>query len=1044
MSEIADIYAKQIDSRLNFCTSIIRAAADQVSACGGPTNAAAQRILQNTAIGTRFTEIKTGFPAAELAGQDEDQQARCQIALASGRSVICAFNKDGAARIAVIVPVMKNGKTDFVVTGILDASVLDDTVNRRIFGGQGYGAVVSSNGGFIVRSAAQDAPSKARGDNLFAFLSKTRIYPPYDYNKIRSSFNARKRFYYERDNADGGAARIVFVNPISSAEWNVLVVVPEEYVADRTAKVSRGVVLLVFCMSVMFAFILLIIIITERRRRRAGEAAAARRELLISNIPGGVQKCAMDEAFTYEYVSDNFAVYAGCKDKAEFLAACAGSFWNSIHPDDAEKTKRAVLEQLDRDGRYEVVYRLRRKDGAVINLLCKGSAVTDENGRRSVCGVTIDVTRMYEAANELRVSEERYRAAISRMDITVLEYDAASDQMLISGSLRKTFGWPPVVPEFSKWIKNFAEDGGPFIEGLIEALKNGSQTAEAAYDKLDASGASRYLHSSMNAIRAEDGTLIKAVGVTEDWTKRRELELKYTSSGKYKNALAKLYDRIFEIDITHDKVISGGEYEVASRINSEKGSTLLNYIRENLVHPDFREAHGRYSSVDSLRRLYASGVTEGDIEYRSLDRPFGEYAWRTAHILIYTDPSDGSLRTLWFIKDTDKMTLEMKELKKLVVLDPLTGLYNKESTNRTIINRLASQDDDGDGACSALLLIDLDDFKKVNDQMGHIVGDAILLDLASRLKDTFRSDDIIGRVGGDEFVVFMSNLPNSSIAVKKAEELCRSLITFRRTSDNTEPASVSVGIAFAPADGNTFETLYKNADSALYRSKDLGKGRVSLYDARVEKPAAPRARAEGTAVDAAHVERDLFFNAPARYIQRLIDGAKDKDAAVRGALELAVRLLGATRGYIFENSRDNSRYSEIYEVVGGGDNSIPTIQNFQNLSYEETRPGYDKLFENKGLYIVDIKDARPDLREQYERQGMIKLLQVAIMEWDVFRGFVGFDFCDKDHLPSPRQISHLTIIGEILAATVAGRMKEKRRLAAQKNIEQARKFMDNM
>ena len=160
--------------------------------------------------------------------------------------------------------------------------------------------------------------------------------------------------------------------------------------------------------------------------------------------------------------------------------------------------------------------------------------------------------------------------------------------------------------------------------------------------------------------------------------------------------------------------------------------------------------------------------------------------------------------------------IEMQEKK--LALDPLTGLYNKVSTEQKIHELL------GNGYVGTMYMVDIDNFKAVNDTLGHAMGDKVIVDMARALRETFlRSDDIVGRVGGDEFMIFCPGLVSEEIVIKKAEII---LDRFRRTYRDINKVvgiSASVGIYLGTVTDKEFTQLYKKVDIALYEAKKRGK-----------------------------------------------------------------------------------------------------------------------------------------------------------------------------------------------------------------------------
>lgn len=193
-------------------------------------------------------------------------------------------------------------------------------------------------------------------------------------------------------------------------------------------------------------------------------------------------------------------------------------------------------------------------------------------------------------------------------------------------------------------------------------------------------------------------------------------------------------------------------------------------------------------------------------------------------------------------------TLELEEFRRLAEKrakrfesiaskDPMTGLWNRSYLTQKIELSLAQ------GTSAAYMIVDVDHFKSVNDKLGHIVGDQVLNRLAHMMMEYF-PEDSVGRLGGDEFVIFMENPPSN-------ERLSERLSAFQAAvnADLKEAtngiASLSIGIALAPQDGNNMDTLYDKADRALYVVKKEGRNNFRFYDstlpskqAKVDRPEA--------------------------------------------------------------------------------------------------------------------------------------------------------------------------------------------------------------
>lgn len=160
-----------------------------------------------------------------------------------------------------------------------------------------------------------------------------------------------------------------------------------------------------------------------------------------------------------------------------------------------------------------------------------------------------------------------------------------------------------------------------------------------------------------------------------------------------------------------------------------------------------------------------------------------------------------------------------EEYKAMAEKDLMTGIYNKVTTERMINDILSNSC----GHQHAMLVFDIDDFKNINDTKGHQEGDRVIKEIASILSGAFRKSDIVGRIGGDEFLAFMNNIPSKDIAREKAYDLVSKMkYDYGKVTGNV---SLSIGLAFSEQEDATFNSLFEKTDKALYEVKKSGKGR---------------------------------------------------------------------------------------------------------------------------------------------------------------------------------------------------------------------------
>lgn len=177
-----------------------------------------------------------------------------------------------------------------------------------------------------------------------------------------------------------------------------------------------------------------------------------------------------------------------------------------------------------------------------------------------------------------------------------------------------------------------------------------------------------------------------------------------------------------------------------------------------------------------------------------------------------------------------------RELEDKADTDLLTGLNNKLATERKIKDYMAQNPDKQ----SMMFLFDIDNFKKINDTMGHAFGDEVLRSLGVQIGAIFRASDIVGRVGGDEFMVFLKDITSDEDIMKEAGKVETFFKSFQAGEYVKYKATASIGVAIFPQEGEDFETLYKAADQGLYKAKKRGKNQLAFYRDRgtVEQAAA--------------------------------------------------------------------------------------------------------------------------------------------------------------------------------------------------------------
>lgn len=204
----------------------------------------------------------------------------------------------------------------------------------------------------------------------------------------------------------------------------------------------------------------------------------------------------------------------------------------------------------------------------------------------------------------------------------------------------------------------------------------------------------------------------------------------------------------------------------------------------------------------------------------------GVFLWCRIALNPVFDDKKNKLEIIGICENVDKIVREKSELLKLADYDQMCSILNKTATEKSVSGYLETITEND---FSALFCVDIDDFKYINDTYGHATGDLVLKNISLYLQNAFRNTDIVGRIGGDEFLVCVKNIVSEEKLREKAESLCRSVINLLIPNNPTIKVTLSVGIALIPLHGKTYQELFDKADTALYHSKHMGKNTYTIY-----------------------------------------------------------------------------------------------------------------------------------------------------------------------------------------------------------------------
>jgi diguanylate cyclase (GGDEF)-like protein len=274
--------------------------------------------------------------------------------------------------------------------------------------------------------------------------------------------------------------------------------------------------------------------------------------------------------------------------------------------------------------------------------------------------------------------------------------------------------------------------------------------------------------------------------------------------------------------------------------DSQAGFTML--AKEPVIVEDFATER-RFEAGNLVREQdVASGVT---VIVQGRGKPFGVLGVHSATPRAFAAEAVNFLQAVAnVLADAIDRVRTEEETRRRGLHDPLTGLPNRTLVLDRIAHALARQDR-SEGSV-AVLFLDVDNFKVVNDSLGHRAGDNLLCQLAARLSDAVRPADTVGRFGGDEFVVLCEDVTDEPMALRIAGRLARVFAEpFSLEGDDVHVASASIGVVLRDGAHDDPEELLRDADAAMYRAKERGRARVELFDTGMRARAIGRLQTEG-------------------------------------------------------------------------------------------------------------------------------------------------------------------------------------------------------
>jgi len=497
------------------------------------------------------------------------------------------------------------------------------------------------------------------------------------------------------------------------------------------------------------------------------------------------------------------------------------TLWGTVlPPEDSEKVRKELFASLIHKVDDEATYYTnswQSRDGERHLIEWTNSTMRDEQGQvQYVVVMGMDVTGRIESQENLLLSRQRLIDAqrIARMGSWSL--DLQKNQLEWSDEIFHLFEIDK--DKFGASYEAFLDAIHPEDRDIVNKAYTDSLASKEPYAidhrLLFADGRIKYVREACESHYDEEGKPIFSLGTVQDITEQKLAEQEIN-----------LYASVFinspeAILITNENnciiAINPALTELTGYHFEELEGVNPNILASGLSAPD--------TYLEMADALEQHGYWQGELIDRKKDGTV--YPKWTTVTAIKGNNEQVANYIISFFDITERKSAE-ERIQYLAHHDTLTGLFNRYSIENRLDQAIVQAR--RERRKLALLYIDLDRFKTINDSLGHQVGDQLLIQVAQRLQASIRESDILARLGGDEFMVVVTNVDESIAAATVADKLLDRLGKFYEIEGNELYSSPSIGISVFPEDGDDLETLMKSADTAMYHAKEQGRNNYQFF-----------------------------------------------------------------------------------------------------------------------------------------------------------------------------------------------------------------------
>lgn len=429
-----------------------------------------------------------------------------------------------------------------------------------------------------------------------------------------------------------------------------------------------------------------------------------------------------------------------------------------------------------------------------------------------------DRTALHLAVQDARAVAARFELLADNVPVLIAYYETIGLRCVYANRpYADTFGVEPSAVAGRTFAQVIGEEAAREIQPWVDLMLKTRRTATYVRPKNDAAGRVRWLEVSLVPHLAGDDGPVGAFVLISDITRHREAEAAVRES---EERMAKFMEASVEGIVFHkDGVITDVNAPVAALVGMAPEAMLGRHVREFIAPAQLPRV--MQVMAEGIELAYETEIV--DAQGRAIPVEF----------IVRTLLRNGEKLRMTVVRDIRDRLAAQARIRHLAHHDPLTGLSNRTAFVDALEAALAHPPP---GGGVALLFVDLDRFKHINDTLGHLAGDILLREMARRLLAALPANGLAGRFGGDEFVVLLTGVADRTQALAQASGLHRALAAPVEVKGRLLTVTPTVGVALHPQDGQDADALLSHADAALYAGKLAGRDRVVAFEAAMVEP----------------------------------------------------------------------------------------------------------------------------------------------------------------------------------------------------------------